>query len=71
MSGQSTEKDQIRVGFRYRDGQVLPPEIEALSEDDEIPVAVIALGAGEWLTRAELRALHHARLEAALDSWEA
>lgn len=50
-----TEIGEVRVGFRYRDGEVLSPEREAQSEDVEIPVAVIDLGDGEWLTLAELR----------------
>ena len=71
MSEHTTEIAEVRVGFRYQDGEVLTPAREALSEDDEIPVAVIDLGDGEWLTLADLRAMHHERLEAALDSWEA
>lgn len=47
--------EDVRVGFRYRDGEVLSPEREALSEDVELPEAVIDLGDGEWLTLAELR----------------
>lgn len=57
------ERQQVRVGFRYRDGEVLSPEREALSEDVEIPEAVIDLGDGEWLTLAELRDMHAERLE--------
>lgn len=75
MSGaegaQSAEKGAVRVGFRYRDGEVLPPEREALSEDVEVPVVVIDLGDGEWLTLAELRDLHAERLESNLSGWEA
>jgi hypothetical protein len=63
MTEQSLETDVIRVGFRYRDGEVLSPEREALSEDVELPVAVIDLGDGEWLTLAELRDMHGERLE--------
>lgn len=50
----------VRVGFRYQDGEVLSPEREAKSEDEELPVAVIDLGDGEWLTLAELRDTHAA-----------
>ena len=60
----------VRVGFRYKDGEVLSPELEAKSEDEELPVAVIDLGDGEWLTLSELRDLHSERLEATLDAWE-
>lgn len=67
----SAEKDVIRVGFRYQDGEVLSPEREAQSEDVEIPVVVIDLGDGEWLTLAELRGQHAERLEADLSAWEA
>lgn len=63
------ERARLRVGFRYQDGEVLSPAREVLSEDDEIPIAVIDLGDGEWLTLDDLRAMHAERLEAALDSW--
>lgn len=53
----------VRVGFRYQDGEVLSPEREALGKDIEIPVAVIDIGDGEWLTLAELRGAHSERLE--------
>lgn len=62
---------QIRVGFRYRDGEVLSPEVEAQSEDVEVPEAVIDLGDGQWLTLAELRDLHAEQLESDLSAWEA
>lgn len=55
---QTAESAEVRVGFRYQDGEVLTPAREALSEDDEIPTVVIDLGDGEWLTLAELRDLH-------------
>lgn len=71
MSEYSVEKDApVRVGFRYRDGEILSPEREAKSEDEELPVAVIDLGDGEWLTLAELRDMHAERLEQALGAWE-
>ena len=47
------------VGFRYQDGEVLSPEREVLSRDDELPEVVIDIGDGEWMTLAEL----HARQE--------
>lgn len=47
----------VRVGFRYQDGEVLSPEREARSRDDELPEVVLDLGDGEWLTLAETRAL--------------
>lgn len=53
----------VRVGFRYRDGEILSPEREALSEDVEVPVVVLDLGDGEWLTLPELRDLHAERLD--------
>jgi hypothetical protein len=59
-----------RAGFRYQDGEVLSPEREALSEDVEVPEAVIDLGDGEWLTLSELRDMHAERLEQALEAWE-
>lgn len=55
--------ESVRVGFRYQDGEILSPEREARSEDIELPVAVIDLGDGEWLTLGELRDLHAERLE--------
>jgi hypothetical protein len=52
----TTEKDApVRVGFRYQDGEVLSPEHEALSRDEELSVVVLDLGDGEWLTLEELR----------------
>lgn len=67
----NAEKDAaVRVGFRYRDGEVLSPEREARSEDEELPVAVIDLGDGEWLSLAELRDMHAERLEQASGAWE-
>ncbi|MDN4174704.1 hypothetical protein QWY28_17215 [Nocardioides sp. SOB77] len=52
----ATEYDaKVRVGFRYRDGEVLTPEREALSRDEELPEVVLDLGDGEWQTLAELR----------------
>ena len=54
----------VRVAFRYQDGEILSPEREALSEDVELPLAVIDLGDGAWLSLVELRDLHAARLEA-------
>lgn len=60
---QATENAQVRVGFRYQDGEVLSPERESLSEDVELPVAVIDRGDGEWLTLGELRDLHGERVE--------
>jgi len=64
----SAENDApIRVGFRYRDGEVLSPEREAKSEDAEIPEAVLDLGDGEWLTLSELRDQHAEELDAVLD----
>jgi hypothetical protein len=69
--GRTAENDAaVRVGFRYQDGEILNPEREAKSEDDEIPEAVIDLGDGEWLTLSELRDLHYQRLEESLESWE-
>lgn len=56
----------VRVGFRYRDGEILSLEREAMSEDIEVPVAVIDTGDGEWLTLSELRDQHMERLDAAL-----
>lgn len=47
--------DTVRVGFRYRDGEVLSPEREAVSDDEELPQVVLDLGDGEWLTLAEVR----------------
>ena len=64
------ERPEVRVGFRYRDGEVLSPEREAQSEDDEVPEAVLDLGDGEWLTLGDLRAMHAERLEQALEAWE-
>lgn len=64
MPKSQTEKGPIRVGFRYQDGEVLTPEREAMSEDVELPDAVIDLGDGEWLTLPELRDLHGERLDA-------
>ena len=64
MSGQerlSVENDApVRVGFRYQDGEVLSPEREAVSHDEELPEVVLDLGDGEWLTLAELRDTHAA-----------
>lgn len=64
------EGTTVRVGFRYRDGEVLTSEREVLSEDDEIPVAVIDLGDGEWLSLGDLRDQHAERLEADLAAWD-
>lgn len=64
------EGGTVRVGFRYQDGEVLTPEREALSEEIELPVTVIDLGDGEWLTLADLRDLHAERLERDLAAWE-
>lgn len=71
MAESTAETGAVRVGFRYRDGEILTPEREALSEDVELPVAVIDLGDGEWLTLAELRDLHAERLESNLRAWGA
>lgn len=54
----------VRVGFRYQDGEVLSPEREAVSHDEELPEVVLDLGDGEWLTLAELRDLHFERFNA-------
>lgn len=49
------ESGAVRVGFRYQDGEVLSPEREALSLDEETPEAVIDLGDGAgWLTLPDL-----------------
>lgn len=54
----SAENDApVRVGFRYQDGEVLSPEREAVSHDEELPEVVLDLGDGEWLTLPELRVL--------------
>lgn len=47
---------EVRVGFRYQDGEVLSPDREALSRDEELPVVVLDLGDGEWRTLPDLRA---------------
>ena len=60
----------VRVGFRYRDGEVLAPEQEVKSQDDEIPAVVFDLGDGEWITLPELRRMHDEQLERDLASWE-
>ena len=52
------QEPTVRVGFRYQDGEVLSPEREARSEDEELPVTVLDLGDGEWRTLAEIRDLH-------------
>lgn len=60
----TTDIAPVRVGFRYQDGEVLTPEREARSEDVELPIVVLDLGDGEWLTLPELREVHAERLEA-------